>query len=290
MEQAEVISRLKAMYEQLPRQERQAASFVLDHAQEVAVMSMREQSRLAGVPPSTMTRLAKRLGLGGYDALREVFIATVRAKSSIYESRVPGLVAMNKQGEDSLLRDLAATTQAHIETLCRQENLESMIRASRLLADARTIYCLGLRSSFPVVFHFQHVSAWFANNVRLIDGAGESGMMTLMGEINAKDVLLVVSLAPYSRRAVTLARYLAQRKIRVVAITDNASSPVARLAAESILVQKKTASFFDTITPALLVSELLVALFAANARTDIHSAVKRTEEQLWATGEWWSLN
>lgn len=87
-----------------------------------------------------------------------------------------------------------------------------------------------------------------------------------------------------------LTRYLAQRKIRVVAITDNASSPVARLASESILVQKKTASFFDTITPALLVSELLVALFAANARIDIHSAVKRTEEQLWATGEWWSLN
>lgn len=196
MEQAEIISRLKAMYEQLPRQERQAARFVLDHSQEVAMTSMREQSGLAGVPPSTMTRLAKRLGLSGYDALREVFIASVRNKSSIYESRVPGLVAMNKQGEDSLLRDLAATTQAHIETLCRQENREAMIRASKLLADARTIYCLGLRSSFPVAFHFHHVSAWFASNVRLIDGAGESGMMTLMGEINAKDVLLVVSLAP----------------------------------------------------------------------------------------------
>ncbi|KEA52911.1 RpiR family transcriptional regulator [Mangrovibacter sp. MFB070] len=290
MEQAEIIAKLKTLYEQLPRQERQAANFVLDNPQEVAVMSMREQSRQAGVPPSTMTRLAKRVGFTGYDDLRAVFIATIRGKDNEYESRVPGLVAMNKQGEASLLRNLAGTTMLHIESLCQQENLESITRAGKLLADARNIYCLGMRSSFPVVFHFHHVSSWFASNVRLIEGAGESGMMTLLHDIGPKDVLLVVSLAPYSRRAVVLTRHLAQQKIRIVAITDNASSPVARLASETILVKKKTTSFFDTITPALLVCELLVALFAANARVDIQSCVKNTEEQLWATGEWWGLN
>lgn len=290
MEQTDVVSTLKDIYEMLPRQERLGASFILEHPQEIAIRSMREQARLAGVPPSTMTRLAKRIGLTGYDDLREIFITSVRAKSNVYESRVPGLVAMNKQGEQSLLLDLAETTKAHIDILCRTENLEAIARTSKLLADARTIYCLGLRSSFPVAFHFQHVSGWFANNVRLIDGPGESGTMGLMGDISQKDVLLVISLAPYSKRAITLSRYLAKRKIRVVAITDNASSPVARLAIESILVQKKTTSFFDTITPALLVSELLVALFAANAPVDIHSAVKKTEEHLWSTGEWWDLN
>lgn len=291
MKQADLMAKLKTLYEQLPRQERLAAGFVLDHPQEVAVMSMREQSRIADVPPSTMTRLAKRLGFGGYDELRDVFIATIRRQGLEYESRVPGLVAMKKtQGEDSLLRDLAGTTLAHIESLCQQDNLAAILRTGKLLSEARTIYCLGLRSSFPVAFHFHYISSWFTANVQLIEGGGESGIMTLMHDIGPKDVLLVASLAPYARRAVTLTRYLAQQRVKIAAITDNASSPLARLATETIIVKKKTTSFFDTITPALLVSELLVALFAANARVDIQSAVKKTEEQLWAAGEWWSLN
>lgn len=129
MKQADLMAKLKTLYEQLPRQERLAAGFVLDHPQEVAVMSMREQSRIADVPPSTMTRLAKRLGFGGYDELRDVFIATIRRQGLEYESRVPGLVAMKKtQGEDSLLRDLAGTTLAHIESLCQQDNLAAILR------------------------------------------------------------------------------------------------------------------------------------------------------------------
>lgn len=290
MNQSEVTAELKAIYEDLPRQERLAASFVLEYPREVAVMSMREQSRLAGVPPSTMTRLAKRIGLTGYDALRESFINTIRAKGNVYESRVPGLVAKNQQGDDSLLRDLIGTALANTESLYQQENLESITRASKLLGDARTIYCLGMRSAFPVVFHFHHVSSWFTNNVQLIDGAGESGVMSLMRELGPKDVLLVVSLEPHARRTVTLCRHLAQKKIRIVAITDNASSPFARLANESILVNKTTTSFFDSLTPAFLVTEILIALFAANARVDVHAAVKKTEQQLWEVGEWWSLD
>lgn len=290
MNQAEVTARLKAIYENLPRQERLAARFILEHPREVAVMSMREQSRLAGVPPSTMTRLAKRINLSGYDALREAFIDTIRAKGNIYESRVPGLIAKNQQGEGSLLRDLIASAVSNTESLYQQEIFESITRASKLLNDARTIYCLGTRSSFSVAFYFHHVTSWFTNNVQLIDGAGETGIMSLMHNLGPKDVLLAASLKPYARRTVTLCRHLAQKKIRIVAITDSATSPLARLANESILVKTTTTSFFDSLTPAFLVTELLIALFAANARINVHSAVKKTEEQLWEVGEWWSLD
>ncbi|MEA9391903.1 MurR/RpiR family transcriptional regulator [Acerihabitans sp. TG2] len=291
MEQLELCQAIKAQYESLPKQVRQAASFVLDHPQEVAMMSMREQARLAGVPPSTMTRLAKRLGLSGYDALRAAFVNTVRARGSEYGSRVPALMAMKmKVGEISLLTALADTTTSHIQAMCQGDNLASIVRAAHTLANARDIYCLGLRSSFPVAFHFSHIASYFKNNVHLVEGAGESGIMSLMSSMGQKDALLVCSLSPYSRRSVALTRYLSQQKVKIVAITDNASSPVGRLAGETILVKKKTTAFFDTLTPAFLVSELLVALLAAIAKGDVRTLVSQTEEKLWAMGEWWSVD
>ncbi|HEY0211850.1 MurR/RpiR family transcriptional regulator [Acerihabitans sp.] len=291
MDQQTLCQAIKAQYESLPKQVRQAASFVLDNPQEVAVMSMREQARLAGIPPSTMTRLAKRLGLTGYDDIRAIFVNAVRAKGYEYGSRVPALVEMKqKVGETSLLLDLANTTTDHIQALCRDDNLAAMVRAAEILSGARNIYCLGLRSSFPVAFHFCHVASYFKNNVHLVEGAGESGIMALMRSMGPKDALLVCSLSPYSRRTVALTRYLSQQKVKIVALSDNASSPVARLACEAILVKKKTASFFDTLTPAFMVSELLVALMAATSKVDVRALVSQTEEKLWAMGEWWSVD
>lgn len=290
MDHLALCQEIKKHYESLPKQERQAASFVLDHPQEVAVISMREQARLAGIPPSTMTRFAKRLGLSGYDDIRDIFANAVRNQDYEYSSRVPAMVKMKQSmGEGSLALDLVESTISHFQELCRAENIEAIVRAARLLSEAREIYCLGLRSSFPVVSHFSHVAAYFQDNVRLVDGVGESGIMSLMNDIGQKDVLLVCGLAPYARRTVTLSHYLRQQKIRIVAITDNASSPLARLASETILVNKKSTSFFDSVTPAFLVSELLVALLAATSKTDVKASVNSVEEKLWAMGEWWSL-
>ncbi|RLM28104.1 RpiR family transcriptional regulator [Brenneria alni] len=292
MDHLALCQQIKQRFESLPKQERLAASFVLDHPQEVTVMSMREQARLAGIPPSTMTRLAKRLGLSGYDEIRAIFVDAVRGQGHEYAPRVPALVEMKqKMGENSLALDLANTTTAYIQNLCEKATLDAIVRAAKVLSSGRMIYCLGLRSSFPVVFHFAHVANYFQGNIHLIEGAGESGIMALMNNnISPKDVLLVCSLSPYARRSVALSRYLAQQKVQVVAITDNASSPLARIASETILVKKQTTSFFDTLTPAFLVSELLVALLAATAKVDVQGLVNSTEEKLWAMGEWWSLN
>ncbi|WP_363217011.1 hypothetical protein [Mesorhizobium sp.] len=46
---------------------------MLDRPRDVALLSMRKLAREAGVQPSTMTRLAKRLGFGGFEDIRNIF-------------------------------------------------------------------------------------------------------------------------------------------------------------------------------------------------------------------------
>jgi DNA-binding MurR/RpiR family transcriptional regulator len=177
----------------------------------------------------------------------------LRNKGNEYSSRVSALVEMKqKVGESSLVLDLANTTISHIQSLCQASNLASIVSAAKTLSQARNIYCVGMRASFSIAFHFYHVASYFQSNLILVEGAGESGLMTLMHSIGPKDVLLVCSLSPYSRRAVVLT------------------------------------SFFDAMTPAFLVSELLATLMAATAKVDVRACVTDTEEKLWLMGEWWS--
>jgi hypothetical protein len=92
-------------------------------------------------------------------------------------------------------------------------------------------------------------------------------------------------MAPHSRRAVDR-HHLQKAGVRLVVITDSASSPMARMASEAIIVPNKGASFFDTLLPAFLVAEILAALMAATAKINIKSQIADTRENsgAWANG------
>ena len=281
---------LKQQFDSFPRQERAAASFILDNLNEVAVMSMRDLARLANVPPSTMTRLAKRAGLAGYDQLRELFIDSLRGQNNAYGSRAHELLELKQRvGEHQVIEDMANNAIEHIKALCNPANLLAISRAVKLLAGARQVYCLGMRSSFGVAFQFSHLASYFGNNVRLVEGAGESGVMSIINQASTKDVALVCSLPRYSRRLITLTNFLHQQGVKVITITDSVTSPTARIAAETLIVKNQSPSFFDTVVPAMLVSEILVALMSANSKPDIETAVTQAEEKLISLGEWWDL-
>ena len=53
---------LMAQLHEMPAQLQTAARFLLGPSKDVALLSMREQAKRAGVPPATMTRLAQRTG------------------------------------------------------------------------------------------------------------------------------------------------------------------------------------------------------------------------------------
>src|SRR4029077_19387893 len=82
------------------------------------------------------------------------------------------------------------------------------------------------------------------------DGAGGTGVdaMRTMGK---EDVLIAVSIEPYTRQTLHAVEFAAERKVGIIALTDSCLSPIARLAATSIIVATGSPSFFQTLAPAL---------------------------------------
>src|SRR6516165_6208832 len=78
MNQGPLTAQIVETFDEMSAQLQAAARYVLDRPRDVALLSMREQARKAGVQPATMTRLAQRLGLEGYDAVRELYAEAIR--------------------------------------------------------------------------------------------------------------------------------------------------------------------------------------------------------------------
>ena len=65
--------RLTWAFPKLSPQLKKCAAYVLEHPSEVATLSMREVAARAGVPPSTMARLARAVGFGAYNEFRDIY-------------------------------------------------------------------------------------------------------------------------------------------------------------------------------------------------------------------------
>src|ERR1700684_830891 len=78
MDRGPLTERIIRTFDDMPEQLQAGARYAVDRPRDVALLSMREQARQAGVQPATMTRLAKRLGMDGYEGVRELYAAAVR--------------------------------------------------------------------------------------------------------------------------------------------------------------------------------------------------------------------
>src|SRR5512139_1666444 len=95
--------RLKAGFDALSPQLKEAARWVIDNPDEVALLSTREQARRAGVTPATLTRLAQRLGMDGYEGVRRLYADAVRRRPDNYRGRAEELVARRSREGDAAL-------------------------------------------------------------------------------------------------------------------------------------------------------------------------------------------
>ncbi|WP_230530017.1 MurR/RpiR family transcriptional regulator [Microvirga roseola] len=288
MDSAPLAAKIAETFAGLPAQLQAAARFILERPGDVALLSMRDQARQAGVQPATMTRLAQRLGFDGYDAIRELYAQAIRENRLGFLGKASAQVATQKaRGEQALAAEIAATLQAQIGRLGEPAQLERLVSAAALLDAAERIYCLGLRSSHPVAWQMSYVISLLGRKAVLLDTAAGIGTDPIRNA-TPHDVLFAVSIAPYTRATVEAVQYAKSRNVPVVTVTDSAASPLAQAAQSAILVSTDSPSFFHSMTPAFMVGEILAALVAGRGGEASLNALRRTEDQLTAFNIHWS--
>lgn len=269
-----------AQYDAMSPQLQQAARYVLEHPEEVALISMREVARLAGVQPATMTRLAKSLGLPGYDELRAQHAEALRRGGNGFAAKVRQRV---EEGSDALGSDIASHMlqglSAQLAKLSEPDSLKRLEATANRLRSARKVYVLGLRSCHAVAWHFHYVMTLLGDRSVHLDGPGGTGGDALI-RATPEDVMLVISIKPYATGTLELAQLAKEQGVGIVSITDSEVSPLVALSEQTIFCPTESDSFFHTLTPALAVSEVLCSLLAEFDRPKTLEALQQADAHL----------
>src|ERR1700675_2734173 len=205
MDQGPLTEQIIQAFDTMSGQLQTGARYVLERPRDVALLSMREQARQAGVQPATMTRLAKHLGMDGYDEVRELYAAAVRDGDLGFAGKAGvQLVSQKLKGDKALAADMLKSISGQIERLATAVSLDRLVAAARTLASARRIHCLGLRSSHSVAWHLHYVLTLVSERSIHLDGIAATGTDGL-ARATSRDVLLVASVLPYTRLTIELA-------------------------------------------------------------------------------------
>jgi DNA-binding MurR/RpiR family transcriptional regulator len=286
---AELARDLAARFDSLSPQLRKAARYLMDAPADVAVYSMREVARRADVPPGTLVRLSAVLGFAGYNALRDVH------RSGVLHSRRDAPFSGPARDLQRAARSSTATQIMGTVHAAEIENLREtfanndaavMERAVRLIESARTIYVLGQRSCFPAAFFFNYVFRLFRPGAFLVDGHGSAFVDDLRG-IGPKDLLIAISIQPYTAEVVRAAQFARAEGARVLLITDSRASPFRNLATETLLAATRSASFFHSVLSLLALIQVLIAMLASRGGDKALAAIAKSERQLdWFKTYW----
>ncbi|MDH3739840.1 MAG: MurR/RpiR family transcriptional regulator [Alphaproteobacteria bacterium] len=281
---AHLLNSLREMFDLLSPQLQRGASYILERPDEVAFTSMRQLAQRADVQPATMVRLAQKLGLDGYEALRDPFRDELRKQPSGYGRRARQL--QERTGRRSggralthLAGEMISADRENLSVTLQAVGGDGLAATSTVLAKARRFYIIGMRSLFPAAFYTHYACSLFRENTILLDGAGGTHADGLRG-ISDQDAVLIFSLEPYSSSVVQAASYAVERGADVIAVTDSLVSPLAALTPHLLLVGTDGPAIFKSIVPAMAVAQTLVAQMLAQGGQSALDAVAESELQL----------
>ncbi|MFC4277001.1 MurR/RpiR family transcriptional regulator [Achromobacter aloeverae] len=263
----------------LPPMLQRAARYAVDNPKEIALNSMRAVAGSAGVQASAMHRLARQLGFDGYDAMRDVYRTWLAQGHATFADRASALQRGAGGNDAALIGELLQADARNLDRMNDPDILRALLTARDVLAKARHIYIVGLRSLFPAAFYLNYACGMFRQDTTLLAGMGGIFADELRGA-RKDDALVVFSYEPYARDTVAAVEYAREKGVRIVSVTDSAVSPVAVKATALIVVENATKSLFPSVVPALSVAQTLAALLVAHGGAASVREVRQSEAQL----------
>lgn len=217
---------LQEHYTALPKRLQSVAVFALHNPDVIALSTIAVISERAGVNPSTLVRFSKSIGYQGFTDMQSVFQESMRHISQPYAQRINHLDDATQPEKTVLHRFNLAAVQS-LDRLEQQMDENSILQASKQLAEARVIYIAGQGRATPVTTYLHYTFVKMGVQAVLLDGMAAS-MADKARLIRRDEVLVAVSFSPYTANTRELVDICLSQQVPVVALTDSTLSPIAR--------------------------------------------------------------
>lgn len=268
-------------FDSLSNRLQQVARYALENKNSIAFNTIAVIAQEAEVPPSTLIRFAQTFGYKGFNNVKQIFRTGLLTETSNYHDRAK-LSRQSREPEQdadspiSLLNAFTFSSSQSLNALACDINAQDINRAVEMLAQARSIFVVGLGRSFGIASYLNYSLSHLNLSTYLVDGLGgmirdELDMMT------DKDVLVAISFAPYAHETIVTSEVAAAKGVKQLVITDHHISPLATLSDVCMVVKEtQVKDAFRTLSATqCLVQSLCVSLIYQGLDVDRELDSKR---------------
>lgn len=275
----DILSALQNGLPKFSKGQRLIARYIMECYDQAAFMTASRLGKTVGVSESTVVRFAMELGYDGYPAMQK----------SLQEMVVNRLTAVQRIGVANTRignQDVLTTViQSDIEKL--RQTAEIVSRNDFLMAvdeilKARKVYVIGGRSAAPLASFLGYYLSQMLDNVHLVTTSGTSAVFEQIIGADERDAVVAFSFPRYSTSTAQGARYCRSKGVKVIGITDSASSPLGRNCDHVLLAKSDMISLVDSLTAPLSIVNALIVAIASRCETELKDKLEELE-RLWDT-------
>lgn len=260
---------------------------LVERPEEVAVRTITELAGTLGVNASTLTRLATRLGYVGFVDFQNVFRDSLAQRHRHFYSqqaerlvagasaRAQGHTTVNAAEVETVVQ-IARESIHNVEGFLAQLSAADLRSTAKLLADAPRVRMHGLRQFSALASFLSYGLGMIRTDVGLLDPQG-LGVAEGLAQLQRGDVLVVTSVAPYTRSVADAAVAAADAGLTVIAITDTRASPLVPPARHAFFIPHESSFFSNSMGAYLVFCEGLLNLVATHLGKAALQALERRE-------------
>ncbi|MFV0472690.1 MAG: MurR/RpiR family transcriptional regulator [Pikeienuella sp.] len=219
--------------------------------------SVTHLARLGGVSAPTVTRLARKLGFGGFPDMQAALRAELEAqaqdpiaKRALWAGEAPTGHVLNSFTE-AVIGDIRQTLE--------RIDIAGFDKAARLLADKRrAVFVTGGRITRTLAEYLHlHFEVLRPGVTHIRSNSNTWPHQAL--DIGRGDLLVAFDVRRYETSTLKLAEIAKARGARIILFTDRWRSPAAKIADHVFACRIEAPSAWDSAVPVLLLVETLIA-------------------------------
>jgi len=262
-------------YQKFTPSQKKLAKYIHDNSEKIVLFNSLQIAKEVNVSEATVTRFIVSLGFSGfYEFKREIakqvlkdFSRTKRLSDSVEDF----------EGEGNIFLEILKGDIENIRKLPAKIPDKLFKEAIDLLCSARSIYILGLRSTYALAFYLAFTLRFFLKKVTLIKpGIGDLPEQVLDARKN--DVLVVISFRRYTRESFEIAEKIKKSGASVIAITNNRLSHIATLADMALIANTDIPTYIESYTAPMSLINALITAIALRKREQAMPALDKLEQ------------
>lgn len=273
----DVFVRLRNGVDQLSSKQKLVCAYILENYQQVAFYTVEELAALCSASPATVVRTVKALGYASYHALLAEF-------QKLLVSSNASLWWEMEQSWTGDIKDIPLpwVTKDNIEALqngLTPELLERFAMGVAMLASAKRIHIVAMRSSRSAAIFFYSMLSQLISNVSMVDHGAEE-LYDKLVDFNEEDLLVVISLGGphYACTSIDVVTYAKENNIPSILLTNDPSCPAVAHASLSLCVAQTQKHY--SLVPVLTILEAFVIAIGQKKKDSAQKKLRKLEKIL----------